>query len=98
MSNAIFDGFIRHRSDFILPSDFGLYSTGANAVVRDALAEYIDGANARATGLRLNSFHERLSAFQDGGVKSDRGDYFDDLFGYSSPDAFDANGEMIDEP
>ena len=96
MSNAIFDGYIRRLDAFVLPSDFGLYSPEANTAVCEALASYIDRANAQANVLKLRSFHERLSAFQNGDVKSDRKDYFDDFFGYSRPDAFNSEGEIVE--
>jgi hypothetical protein len=96
MSNAVFDGFIRRLDGFVLPSDFGLYSPDANARVREALATYIAEASVQAPALQLRSFHERLSAFQNGDVKSNGGDYFDDFFGYSRPDAFDCEGEIVE--
>jgi hypothetical protein len=95
MSNAVFDGFIRPVDGFVLPSDFGLYSPDANARVREALARYIVDATRKATGLQLKSFHQRLAAFQNRDVKSDRGDYYDALFGYSDPNAFNAEGEAL---
>lgn len=98
MSNAVFDGFIRQIDYFFLPSDFGLYSPEANASVREALAAYIAEANAKAAALHLTSFHDRLSAFQNSDVKSESGDYFDDLFGYSNPSAFNAEGDIVELP
>ena len=98
MSHAVFDGFIRRLDDFVLPSDLGLYSPEANASVREALAVYIDEANAKAVALHLTSFHHRLSVFQNGDLKSDGGDYFDDFFGYSDPDAFNTEGDPIELP
>ncbi len=43
------------------------------------LAAYIDEANAKAAALHLESFHDRLSAFQNSDVRSDRGDYYDNF-------------------
>jgi hypothetical protein len=97
MSTAVFDGFIRQLDDFVLPPEFGLYSPGANESVREALAIYINEANVRAAALHLISFHDRLSAFQNSQIKStNRGDYFDDLFGYSDPKAFNAEGDIVE--
>jgi hypothetical protein len=56
----------------------------------------IDEANVRTAALHLTSFHDRLSAFQNSKVKSDGGDYFDDLFGYSDPKAFNAEGDSVE--
>jgi hypothetical protein len=97
MGNAVFDGFIRARDGFTLPSDFGLYSADANASVRNAISIYIAKANETAAALGMTSFHQRLSAFQNENVKSDvAGIYYDDVFGYSRPDLFTESGELID--
>jgi len=95
MGNPIINSFIRPLDDFELPIEFGLNSPEANSQVREALAIYIARANVMADELRLRSFHERLSAFQNGDVKSNRGDYFDDLFGWADPKDFDAEGNVI---
>lgn len=98
MSNAIFDGYVRRLDGFTLPSEFGLYALDANEAVREALGAYIAEANEKATALQLSSFHERLSALQNGEVKSIGGNYFDDFFGYLHPDAFNEEGECVEAP
>jgi hypothetical protein len=98
MSDAILDGFVRHRSDYLLPGDFGLYTLDANATVREALAKFIDVANRRTASDGLTSCHRRLNAFQNDTIRSDvHGKYYDDFFGYASPEAFDDCGSMSDE-
>lgn len=95
MGNAVFDGFIRPVANFSLPLDFGLYSASANDAVRSALADYIEEAKKLAPTVGITTFHARLSAFQNGAIKSDvEGTYFDDFFGYSKPDAFDETGTV----
>jgi hypothetical protein len=98
MSSAIFDGFIRPLDEYVLPSDFGMYSPGVNIEVRKSLEFYIHAAKSMFSRLPANSFHERLSAFQNGAVKSEKGDCFDDLFGYSHPNAFNNEGNIIETP
>ena len=95
MGESILSGFVRQKEGIILPVSFGLHSAEANGAVRLALTEYIGRANQLAATLGITAFHERLAAFQNGAIKSDReGAYFDDFFGYSSPDAFIESGEV----
>jgi hypothetical protein len=96
MGDAVADGFLLAAADFVLPNSFGLYSAPANRKVRDALASYIDEANRRAAALGILKFKERLSAFQNGAIKSDRfGCYFDNFFGYMPPDDYDEAGRVV---
>jgi hypothetical protein len=96
MSNAILNGFIRPLNDFSLASDFGLYSSDANARVREALGTYISEANKTAKQINLCCFHARLSAFQNETVRSKHeGVYYDDFFGYWRPESYSEKGEKI---
>ncbi|HUT11543.1 MAG TPA: hypothetical protein VMY42_13665 [Thermoguttaceae bacterium] len=98
MGNAVMDGFVRDEGDFFLGDDFGLHSVEANRAVREALAEYIANARARAAELGLKTFHDRLAAFQNSDVESDKeGSFYDDFFGHSPPEAFDSAGNAIRE-
>jgi hypothetical protein len=96
MSNAIMDGFVRLKPDSSLPKSFGMHSTNADNAVRTALAAYIQAAKAKAAELRLTAFRNRLDAFQNEDVASEEGNYFDDFFGWSNPDSFDADGNVTD--
>ncbi len=97
MSNAIFDGFIRPKDGFALLDELGMRSPIANQEVRAALANYIAAANAEAARAGVSSFHDRLAAFQNSEIDSDgEGAFYDDFFGYSRPDAFDALGDVLE--
>lgn len=96
ISDAIFSGFVRQIPEFALPSDFGLFSNEANLEVGKQIFAYISRANLLADTLQVVSFHARLAAFQNGTIKSDKGDYFDDFFGYSNPKSFNVLGKLID--
>tara|TARA_R110002049_G_C9026253_1_gene551704 strand:- start:81 stop:995 length:915 start_codon:yes stop_codon:yes gene_type:complete len=97
MGNAVMDGFVRNKGDFVLADDFGLYATEANLAVKEALAEYITKANSQAAESSITDFHERLAAFQNSDVESDgEGSFYDDFFGHSAPDAFDSTGNVIE--
>ncbi len=95
MSNAIMDGFVRHRLQFEIPETYGMYSEEANAAVRGAITEYIAAANNRAEELGLKRFHERLNAVQDRTVRSVNGNDYDEFLGHSREDFFDEFGNVI---
>ena len=95
VGDAVFAGFLRPATDFVLPNSFGLYNASANEMVREALASYIDEAGRHARISAHLTFKQRLKAFQDGTIKSDGVERcFDDLFGYMPPDEFDEAGEI----
>jgi len=88
MSQAILDGFVDPVSTFMLPSDFGLYSSEANKAVKDALEKFIESSKLVDTQ-ELQSAQERLAAFQNESIHSDaEGIYYDDVFGYWDPASF----------
>jgi hypothetical protein len=97
MSDAVINRFVRASPNYELPHQFGLHSAGANRAVRNALLDYIDRASIKASELGLDSFHDRLAAFQNPDIPSDdEGLYFDDYFGYMAGEQFDAAGNVID--
>lgn len=96
MLDAVFDGFVRPVTDYLPPADYGMSSDGANRAIHEALAWFISAANSRAEVLGLSSFNPRLAAFQDEEVRSDRGSYFDDYFGWINPAQFDESGLRLD--
>jgi hypothetical protein len=93
MSDAVFDGFIRPQAGFSVPGDFGLHSREANDAVGKALSTFIEHANRHAADVGMSSFEQRLAAFQNGDIMSEvEGNYYDDFFGHSDPQSFDAGG------
>lgn len=96
MSAAIVDGFVRNVSGFVAPEEYGLWTREANLAVREALAQYLTDARQLAAELGIASFHDRLAAFQDADVESsEEGSFYDDFFGYSPPELFDASGKVV---
>ena len=97
MGDAVFDGFLNPVAGYMLPESFGLYSESGNEKVGKALRAYIASASRQASALGLTAFKDRLKAFQNGGVKSSGaiGRYYDDFFGYMSPEDFDENGNFV---
>ena len=92
MSDAVIDGFVRDTNDFCLADDFGLYSAAGNRAVKDAVSQYIETAKLKARELGLAKSRDRLAAFQNPSVESDVGNFYDDFFGHSDPEAFGTAG------
>lgn len=95
MSNAIVDGFVRARNEHVIPDDFGMHSAQANAGVRSALDEFVFAANEKASELGIASFHGRLAVVQNGGVRTQQGNDYEDFFGHSRPELFDEFGNVF---
>jgi hypothetical protein len=96
MGNPIFNLFIKPNENYECPDYFALYSQKANQQVEIALTNYIHNASQLAYELGLNTFHQRLAAFQDNDVRSDlEKNYFDDFFGWSNPELFDQAGNVV---
>lgn len=98
MSAAVFDGFLRPLPGFEPPDRYAMFSVEGDQLVRQALAEFLPAAKQHAAEARLASFHQRLSAFQDGDLQSAAGSYFDDYFGWANPKDYDAEGAVVSRP
>jgi hypothetical protein len=94
MSDAVFDGFLRPGSAFALPDRYAMFSEEGDRLVKRALAEFLPAANHSAAEAGLSTFHERLSALQDGDVRSAGGSYFDDYLGWADPEDYEASGAL----
>jgi len=96
MGIAIMDGFVRRQHGYQIPDDLGMASEEANHAVQSSVKDYIDGANAEAELLGITKFHDRLTAFQNGGVRTAQGrrDY-EDFFGHTPPEFYAANGTVL---
>jgi hypothetical protein len=94
---AVMQGYVRPQAGYRLPEGFGMLSADADAEVRDALAEYIAGANARAAEAGLTTFHARLAAFQDPEVRtaSPIAANYDEFFGHTPPEWYDDAGDVL---
>lgn len=91
-STAIFDGFLKPVPGFSIPDSFGMYSAEGNALVKAALARYIDRAVSLAADLGL-TFHEPLSVFQNPECTVGPAQLgFNDFFRYTPPQRYDAHG------
>ena len=97
IGNIVMDGFVRRTPRFEMPARLGMVSEGADLALRRAIAAYIEGANKLADQIGLNSFHARLSAFQNPAVRINSAiavDY-EDLFGHTPPEWYDEDGNVL---
>ncbi len=95
MSDPIFFMFIKPESGYEMPEDFGLRDTEGNGLVKAAITQYITSAIHASAEAGLETFHDRLAAFQNEDVQSNRdGTFFDDYFGWWNPDHFDSMGNI----
>ena len=74
-----------------------MHSPEGNRLVRQALAKYINAAKRAAKAAGLNTFHQRLAAFQNYTVKtSSQYEYsYDFFFGWMNPEDFDEDGDVV---
>jgi hypothetical protein len=97
MGDPIFYGFIKPEPGYVLPDDYGMPDE-ANRLIKAALGAYIEGARPFATTLGIESFHERLAAFQNLDVRTEQKNDYDDFFGWMNPDLFDQAGNLRPRP
>jgi hypothetical protein len=48
-----------------------------------------------APALGLDTFHKRLAAFQNGEVRTEQTNFYDDFFEWSNLELFDESGDVI---
>lgn len=94
MGDPIFFLFVKPEPGYIMPDDYGM-SDEDNRAIKAALSDYIDRALSLGPNLGIGTFHKRLAAFQNGEVRTERKNYYDDFFGWSNPDLFDETGDVI---
>lgn len=93
LREAIHFAYLKPVEGYALPSDYGLDSAAANQQVREALEQYVTATKAKAEELKLD-FHGRLDAFQNPYAAA-KDHTYDDFFGSTPPNFFDASGEWI---
>ena len=94
MGDPIFNLFVKPKPGYVMPDDYGMGDED-NRAIKAALRQYVDGALALAPALGLDTFHERLAAFQNEDAHTEQTNYYDDFFGWSNPDVFDEVGNAI---
>jgi hypothetical protein len=97
IGDIVMDGFVRRKPGFVMPNRLGMVSETADLELRQALADYIEGANKMAGEIGLSSFHARLASFQSRAVRTNSAiavDY-EELFGHSPPEWYDEAGDVL---
>jgi hypothetical protein len=93
LGDPIFYGFIKPEPGYVPPDDYGM-ADEENRLIKAALLAYIEGAKSLAPALGLDSFHQRLTAFQNLAVQTGQGNDYHDIFGGMNPDEFDEAGNV----
>lgn len=98
MSEAVFRTFLLPEEGYELPDDFGLCTPEANRAVKEALLKYVDGARGLSNAKGLQTFQQRLAAFQDISVITEIGtSTCDDFFGAFAASMYGEDGEWLGE-
>jgi hypothetical protein len=92
LDRAVGDGFLMPDATFVLPTEFGMYSAEANRLVCDALASFLVSARAIVASGNLQTFHQRLSAFQNENLYTARRSDYNSFFGWANPKDYDESG------
>ena len=82
LRRVITEAFVLPKPSFVMPSAFGLYSADGNAEVRAALGCFLSHPEVQRARASLSP-EERLVAFEDISVKSDRGHTYDCFFSHA---------------
>ena len=93
MGQAVMDGFVRGRGPDVVPRDLGLATGDANGLVHTSLVQFIVDANAVAD-VKQMLFCDRLNELQNDEVTTDEGNDYEEFFGHTPAQFYDANGNV----
>lgn len=94
MGEDILRGFLRLEPDFVPSGEYGLGAEG-NKRVATVISRFVAAARTAAEQEGINTFHGRLDAFQNDGVRTVDGSNFNDFFGVKDGAWFDAAGNDL---
>src|SRR5262249_32003166 len=96
LDDSIYHGFLIPNPNYELPDEFSLFSEEGNRAVKEALAEFLQSAREAAQLEGISTFHQRLAAFQNRGVRiGPKKVCYNHFFGYTDPKCYDAAGNVI---
>jgi hypothetical protein len=99
LDDAVHHGFLIPTPGYRLPDTFAMYSPEGNRAVRATLDWFLPAATAAATAEGLDTFHQRLAAFQNLGVTvGPQRVCYNDFFGWADPARYDSSGNVIPRP
>ena len=93
--NALMTAFVRCTSDYDIPPALGMFSDAGNALLRSAIVQFVDCAIPICDAERISGFHERLKLLQDGEVRTECGNEYDEFIGHTPPDWYDSDGNVL---
>ena len=82
MSQAIQQLWLAPDGTDELPRQFGMFSDAGDRLVHQALARFLAHPETLKLASGAATPQERLDAFQDGSISSDRGALYDEYFGH----------------
>lgn len=91
---AVMDGFVKQKGSSAVPTDLGLATDELNEQIRSILVDFVQSANNAANSTGLSAFHDRLEALQNGCVVTDGGNDYEEYFGHTPPEFYDADGNV----
>ena len=92
---ALMASFVRQTSTYEIPETFGMLTNDANGMLRSAIIQFVECAKTTCEAKRITLFHERLTLLQDGNVRTERGNDYDEFIGHTPPDWYDADGNVL---
>jgi hypothetical protein len=94
MDDVVTYGFLKPKSDFVLPTAFAMFSAEADQQIADAFAWFLPAADEAAKLDALDTFQKRLSAFQNLEVRTEQKNDYNDFFGWANPKDYDEAGNV----
>lgn len=91
MAEDVRRGFLRAEPGFVPSGEYDL-DPAANRLVRDGIAEFCAAAKNAAQQAGLQTFRQRLNAFQNPAVRTPNGSDYNDFFGFTDPESLDEYG------
>jgi hypothetical protein len=95
MAKDIWRGFLVPTTGFKPSGEYGL-KPAANKKIAKAIAAFCKAAKTAARKQGLNTFQQRVAAFQDPSVRTASGADYNDFFGQISPKAYNQHGNRKD--
>ncbi len=95
VGEALMAAFVRQTSTYEIPETFGMLTDDANGMVRSAIIQFVERAKTICEAERITLFHERLTLLQDGNIRTEHGNDYDEFMGHTPPDWYDADGNVL---
>ena len=84
MRDAIKNSVFAPVASYALLDEFGIYEDEGDAQLKAAVTRFIADANPECEETDVNTYDERLFAFQEGSTESEKGNGYDEYFSHDS--------------